>query len=71
MGISIVEQPILWPYCGDRNIEAVPDARLYAENVPNQTTPISASVFGCGHWHIFAMFPLDDASRNTQRVPRK
>jgi len=40
-----MEQPILCPYCGDQNIEAVPDACLYAENVPNQTTPIPASVF--------------------------
>jgi len=70
-GISIVEQPILCPYCGDQNIEVVPDTHLYAENVPNQMTPIPASVFRCGHWHIFAMFPLDDAPATLSAYPPK
>jgi hypothetical protein len=63
-----MEQPVVCPYCGDRNIEAVPDPRLYAESFPNQTSPISASVFRCTRWHIFATFPLDS---DTQRLPRK
>jgi hypothetical protein len=47
------------PYCTDLNIEAAPDARLYAENFPRQAPPVSALVFRCSHWHIFAILPLE------------
>ena len=54
-----MEPPIVCPYCCDRHLEPVPEARLYAENVPRQTTALSASVFRCSHWHVFATFPLE------------
>jgi hypothetical protein len=54
-----MELSVICPYCRDANVESVPDAKLYAENLPQQTTPIAASVFRCNHWHVFAAFPLD------------
>jgi hypothetical protein len=54
-----MELSVICPYCRDANVENVPDAKLYAENLPQQTTPIAASVFRCNHWHVFAAFPLD------------
>jgi hypothetical protein len=59
-----MEAPLVCPYCCDSNIQAVPDARLYAANFPQQTTPLSGSVYRCSRWHVFAMFPLELRQRS-------
>jgi hypothetical protein len=56
---AVVQFPLLCPHCADRNVEAVPDAPLYAVNLPQQKTPLSGSVFRCSQWHIFAVFPSE------------
>jgi len=53
------EMPVLCPYCCDLNIEPVPEAKLCAEIFSHRTIALSASVFRCSHWHIFATFPSD------------
>jgi len=60
----IMEFTALCPHCGDMNIEPVPDARLYAEHLPGQATPVAGSVFRCSRWHIFATFTPLDPSRH-------
>jgi hypothetical protein len=54
-----MEAPLVCPHCCDRIIKAIPDAQLYAENLPQQKTPIAGSIFRCSQWHIFAVFPLE------------
>jgi hypothetical protein len=66
-----VKMPIVCPYCWDSNIELVPNVKLHAQNFPNQTKPLAASVFHCTHWHIFATFPLEDAYAVTQHLHRR
>ena len=63
---AIMELTILSSHCGDMKIEPVPDARLYAEHLPGQTTAIAGSVFRCSRWHIFATFAPPDPSRPTE-----
>ena len=61
--LNIMEVAVLCPYCADMDIERVPHAKLYAEHLPSQATPIAASVFHCSQWHIFATFPTDEPTR--------
>jgi hypothetical protein len=64
-----MELSVICPYCRDTNVQSVPDAKLYAENLSQQTTPIAAAVFRCNHWHVFATFPLDDEISDHLKIP--
>jgi len=58
-----MELPVVCPCCWDTNIARVVDAKLYAENLPQQMIPIAGAVFRCAHWHVFAIFQRDGPSR--------
>ena len=59
-----MELPTVCPYCWDTKIERIGEVKLYAEHLPQQTTPIAGSIFQCSHWHDFATLPIESLSCN-------
>jgi hypothetical protein len=53
----LMETPIVCPYSWDHAIEPIPDAEVVAKNGSGEHRVLTAHVFRCGLWHIFAVFP--------------